>query len=108
MITAVKKVIEAEKKADDIIAEAQKEKGKILEKARHDALQLISDAQKKIDDEQDAFLHQREKEIDEKKQRILDAAAQTIAALERRAEGQLKKAEALILKKFKESIEPRP
>lgn len=104
MITAVKKVLEAEKRADEIVAQAQTDKEKIMEKARHEALQLISDAQKKIDGEQDAFLRQREKEIEEKKQRILDDSQRTLAALERQAEGQLKKAEAAILKKFNESL----
>lgn len=97
-------MLEAEKRADEIVAQAHTDKEKIMEKARHEALQLISDAQKKIDEEQDAFLRQHEKEIEEKKQRILDDAQRTLTVLERQAEGQLKKAEAAILKKFNESL----
>ena len=105
MITAVKKVLEAEKRADDIVAQAQQQKEKIIEKARHDTVQLISDGEKKNDAEQDAFLRQREKEIDDKKQAVLAQAERTIAALERHAEEPLKKAADIILKKFNERIQ---
>lgn len=104
MITAVKKVLEAEKKADEILAEAQAKKERIIEKARHEALQLISDRQKKIDEEQDAFLKQREKEIDEKRQRILDQTETRLRDVERHAETHLGAATGIILKRFEEQL----
>ncbi len=104
MITAVKKVLETEKKAEQIIEKAEKDKEKIIEHARHAALQLISEEQKKVDESQEAFLQERQTEIDQKKEKILEQGQTAIGEIKRSADNNLHKAEAFIVKKLEESL----
>ncbi len=104
MITAVKKVLEAEKKAEDRIAQAHKTKEKILAQARHDALGMISEGQKRIDEEQEAFLKQRQAEIEEKKQKLLEENERRVHEIERSAATAVPKAEAVLLEKCEELL----
>lgn len=101
----VQQVLETEKKAEALIKQAEKKKQHIIEKAKQDALGLISEQQKKIDEEQDAFLQEQQETIDKKKQHILEEGDSQIVLLENTSKKHIPKATAFVLKLFKEAVE---
>ena len=92
MTMAIKEVFEAEKKAENIVKNAEEKKSKLIEQARHSSLQKLSDEQKNIDKEQEITVKKKEAEIQKAKTSILADGEMSVHNLEKLSKNKIVKA----------------
>lgn len=104
MEDVLKEIREAEKKAKRIIEDAEKERAEIVSRARHDSLRKINEEQERINNEKDARIKIKAKELEAVKSRIRDKGREEAEKIEKMAKQNMQKTEDFILKKFEEKI----
>lgn len=100
----VQEVLEAEKDVEHMLQKAQEDKAKIIAQARHKALQLLTQEQKKIDDVQEAQIQKKKLEITKDQQRILDKGHEQLEKLRQNASKNMKKAVDYLLQEVERRI----
>ena len=104
MSHTIKQVLHTEEKGEQLLKQTEKKKLKIIEKAKQDALKLISEEQAKIDEQQNEYLKEKEEEIQHKQQKMLAEGATQITLLENASKKHTAKAVKYVLNEFKQEI----
>jgi V/A-type H+/Na+-transporting ATPase subunit G/H len=104
MTNIVQEVLEAEKKAEQIIAQAHNDKEARLNKARNEALSYLSKQQKKIDEEQEEILQSKKESLEHQKQKVITEGESAVRGLEKKAKKNVEKATSFVLKTFQNKI----
>lgn len=106
MIQGVQQVLEAEQRVERMLQKAYQDKEKLINEAKHKAIQLISQEQKKIDAEQEARIAKKKEEFAKERKRILDEGKAAIHEIEKKAEKNVPKSVSFILKEFEQRVSP--
>ena len=100
MSKAIKDVIEAEKKADNIIKKAETSKIKLIEDAKRKSLSIYVDRQEEINKKREDQLDKKREELDKEKEGIIEEGRLKILELEKRSSKNSEKAVTFILEEF--------
>ncbi len=105
MAHPVEEVIAAEKEAEKILKKAEEKRVEIIDKAKHEALAVLGERQKKMDAEQEAIIRKKSDELERKKEKIRADGQGKVAQIERLAQGNMTKAIESILNEFEKRLE---
>ena len=100
----VQEVLEAEKNVEHMLQKAQEDKAKIITQAKHKALQLLTQEQKKIDEAQEVQIQKKKGEIGKDRQRILDKGNEQLEKLRQNASKNMKKAVDYLLQEVERRV----
>lgn len=100
----IQEILEAEKKAEGILKNAEKEKAKKIAKAREKALEKITHGKKDVEQQVDNHVRQQMAKLDQLKKKIRDSYAAEAKAIEKKAEKNSDKAAHFVLKAFMEEV----
>ncbi|MBI2572761.1 hypothetical protein HYV86_02785 [Candidatus Woesearchaeota archaeon] len=81
----VQEILKAEKQAELVLAKSHKDAEKILIKARQDALDLLATEKEKVDQQAEADVAAKNKELDRKYEAILEDGAKRLRKIETNA-----------------------
>lgn len=104
MTHPIQDVLTAEKEAEKIIEKAAAKRQAILTKAKQEALLLVTEEQKKIDDEMQRCIENARQEIEKRVAKISSEATEEVRKLERLAAKKLDKASNFILAELETRI----
>ena len=104
MMKGVQEVLEAEKNVEHMLQKAQEDKAKIITQAKHKALQLLTQEQKKIDEAQEVQIQKKKLEIGKDRQRILDKGNEQLEKLRQNASKNMKKAVDYLLQEVERRV----
>ena len=96
--------MEAEKKAEGILKNAEKEKEKKIAKAREKALESVTQGKKAAEKKNDDYVQQQMAKLDQLKKKIRDSYASETKVIEKKAEKKIDKAADVMMKKLIEEI----
>ena len=96
--------MEAEKKAEGILKNAEKEKEKKIAKAREKALESVTQGKKAAEKKNDDYVQQQMAKLDQLKKKIRDSYASEINVIEKKAGKKIDKAADVMMKKLIEEV----
>lgn len=104
MSNAIKDVLSAEREADAIIAQAQRDHEVEVLTAKQKALQLVEQGKARVDAALDAKLQDLRRNLDAERARIAAAAQAQAAVLSQRAMAKIPQLAELLLRKFEAQV----
>lgn len=101
MTEAVQEILNAEKQAEQATQRAEREKAKLIARAREQAVERLSSMKKDIEQRSDRDTREQLQKLEQERQRILARYGQDAARLTQQGERNLGKAAALLIRKLR-------